>query len=141
MLKFVVYVLNLKRVIVSEWLGCVIDLEDMLYEHCLLVSLDLDPLCAGALAHPVTSSWLYLHLFNKVLWCLTDTTGLARCDNSSAGRWLYICSSRFLPLGQFTPVNYLHNNWLHCTKYNCDCHYNAKIVHIIVHALKIVGVN
>ena len=58
----------------SEWLGYVIDLEDKLFEHCLYVSLDLDPLYAGALAHPVTSSGLYLHLFNKALWCLTDTT-------------------------------------------------------------------
>ena len=50
----------------------VIDLEEMLYEHCLLGSLDLDPLCAGELAHPVTcSSQLY---FNKALWCLTDMT-------------------------------------------------------------------
>ena len=63
------------------------------------MSLDLDPLCAGALAHPVTSSRLYLHLFNKALWCLTDTTRSARCDNSSTGRWLYICNSRCLPLG------------------------------------------
>ena len=70
----------------SEWLGYVIDLEDMLYEYCLLVSLGLDPLCAGALAHPVTLSWLYLHLFNKALWCLTDTTRLVRCDNSSASQ-------------------------------------------------------
>ena len=51
-----------------------IDFEDMLYEQCLLVSLDLDPLCAVALAHPVTLSWLYLHMFNKALWCLTDRT-------------------------------------------------------------------
>ena len=34
------------------------------------MSLDLD-LCVGALAHPVTSSWLYSHLLSKALWCLT----------------------------------------------------------------------
>ena len=33
--------------------------------------LDLDLLHADVLAHPVTSLWLYLHLFNKILWCLT----------------------------------------------------------------------
>ena len=58
----------------GKWLGNVIDLEGMLSEHCLLVSLDLDSLCAGALAHPVTLLQLYLHLFNKALWCLNDTT-------------------------------------------------------------------
>ena len=44
------------------------------------MSLDLDLLCVGALAHPITLSQLYLHLFNKALWCLTDMTRLARCD-------------------------------------------------------------
>ena len=39
----------------------------------------------GALAHAVTSLWLYLHLLNKALWCLTDTTRLARWDINSAG--------------------------------------------------------
>ena len=29
------------------------------------MSLYVDPLCGAALAHPVTSSRLYLHLFNK----------------------------------------------------------------------------
>ena len=50
------------------------------------MSLDLDPLCVGALAYPVTSSWMYLHMFNKVLWCLTDMTRLVRFDISSAGQ-------------------------------------------------------
>ena len=91
------------------------------------MSLDLDPLCVGVLAHPVTLSWLYLHLFNKALWCFTDMTRLVRCDivtlswfylhlfnkalwcftdmtrsvrcdNSSASQWLNICSCRCLPL-------------------------------------------
>ena len=43
------------------------------------MTLDLDLLCAGALAHPVTLLQLYLHLFNKALLCLTDMTRLARC--------------------------------------------------------------
>ena len=59
----------------------------------------LDLLCADALAHPLTLLRFYLHLFNKVLWCLNDTTQSARCDNSSASLWLYICSNRFLPWG------------------------------------------
>ena len=63
------------------------------------MSLDLGPLCVGALAYPVTLSWLYLHLLNKVLWHLTDTTRLVRCDISYAGWWLYIYRCRCLPLG------------------------------------------
>ena len=85
--------------IMSKWLGYMIDFEDMLYEHCILMSIDLDPLCAGALNHPVTSSRFYLHMFNKALWCLNDTTRSVRCDNSSASQWLYICSCRCLLLG------------------------------------------
>ena len=42
------------------------------------MSLDLDPFRVGALAHLVTSSWLYLYLFNKVLWCLTYVTPVTR---------------------------------------------------------------
>ena len=49
------------------------------------MSLDLDPLHLGALAHPETSSQWYLHLFNKALWCLTDITRLVRCGISSVG--------------------------------------------------------
>ena len=63
------------------------------------MSIDLDPLCVGALAHPVTLSPLYLHLFNKALWYFTDMTWSVRCDNSSASRWLYICSCRCPLLG------------------------------------------
>ena len=42
----------------KEQIVGVIDFEDMLYEQCLSVSLDLDLLCVGALAHHVTSLWL-----------------------------------------------------------------------------------
>ena len=38
-------------------------------------------------------------MLNKALWCLTDMTRSARCDNSSAGWWLNICGYRCLLLG------------------------------------------
>ena len=61
--------------------------------------LGLHSLRVGVLAHPVTSSQLYLHLLNKALWCLTDMTRSARCNISSAGWWLYICRCRCHLLG------------------------------------------
>ena len=51
-------------------------------------------MCVCALAHPVTSSQLYLHLLNKALCCLTDMTRLARCNIRSASWLLYICWCR-----------------------------------------------
>ena len=51
------------------------------------------------LAHLVTLLWLYLHLLNKALWSLTDTTRLARCNISSASWWLYIGRYMCHPLG------------------------------------------
>ena len=87
------------------------------------MSLDLDPLHLGALAHPETSSQWYLHLFSKALWCLTDITRLVRCGISSAGQWLYICRCRCHPLvagcccrtlGCSLLGCYRSNRWLCC---------------------------
>ena len=50
----------------NEQMVGVCDLEGMLYEHCLLVSLDLDPLCAGALVHPVTLLHCHIVTFTSV---------------------------------------------------------------------------
>ena len=48
------------------------------------MSFDGNPLCTAALAHPVTSSLLYIHLLNQVLWHLNCVSRLVRCDISSA---------------------------------------------------------
>ena len=69
----------------------------MLYEHCLLVSFHGNPLCATALAHPVTSSQLYVHLLNKVLWCLICASRSVGCNITAS--LSYICTCRYLPLG------------------------------------------
>ena len=62
------------------------------------MSFDSNPLWTTALAHPVTSSSLYIHMLNKVLWYINGVSRLARCDISSASL-LYICTCRYLPLG------------------------------------------
>ena len=82
------------------------------------MSLDLDLLCVGALAHPVTLSWLYLHLFNKALWCFTDMTRSVRCDKSSASQWLNICSWRCLPLDSGYCCRTLGCSLLECCRSN-----------------------
>ena len=72
-------------------------------------------------------SW-YLHKLNKALWCLTDMTRSARCDISSAGRWLDICGYRCLPLGvgcccRASGCSLLgccgSNRWLYCGSSRC----------------------
>ena len=60
------------------------------------MSLDLDPMSTDVLAHPVTSSWLYLHLFNKALWFLNDMTRSTRvllvhgCRSATAGVFYWV---------------------------------------------------
>ena len=72
-------------------------------------------------------SW-YLHMLNKALWCLTDTTRSVRCDISSAGRWLNICGYRCLPLDagcccRASGCSLLgcwgSNRWLYCGSSRC----------------------
>ena len=128
-LKFVLHILNLKWVIVSdsEW---IVGVCDWFERYALRVlSSDLDLLCAGALGHPVTSLWLYLHLINNALWCLTDMTRLVRCDINSASWWFYICSCRCLPLGASCFCRALgcsllgccgSNRWLCCGSSGCS---------------------
>ena len=59
------------------------------------MSLDLDLLHADVLTHAVTSLWLYLHLFNNILWCLTDMTRLVKCNISSATQFWMVLHETF----------------------------------------------
>ena len=78
-------------------------------------------MCVGALAHPITSSELYLHLFTKALGCLTDMTRSARCDIRSASQWLNICYCRCLPLGAGCCSRVLGCSLLGCLGATDDC--------------------
>ena len=82
--------------------------------------------CTCSSCH-IMCSW-YLHMFNKVLWCLTDMTRSVRYDISSASQWLNICSCRCLPLGVGCCCRALgcsllgccgSKRWLYCRSSGC----------------------
>ena len=120
MLKFVVYNVNLKWVLMIKW-------RYAWWALSLSVFRSSSIMC-GCTCSSVISSQLYLHLSSKALWCLNEMTRSVRCDNSSASQWLYICSCRCLLLGVGCCCRALGcsllgccrgNSWLFCSSRRC----------------------
>ena len=127
MLKFVLYILNL-----IEWKWVSSWVCDWFWRYALR-ALSLSVFRSWSILYRCTCSScqiiLSLHLFNKVLWCLTDMTRSVRCNISSAGQWLYICRCRYPPLGvgcccRASGCSLLgccrSNRWLYCGSSGCS---------------------